>query len=363
MIRLLFLSCTILFTFQLHAQRIGVKAGLALATYNAIGRQHPDPYYSKSIINTTLKPGIIVGGYADFELNKNLFLRPGTEIVVKGSVEEAEYTNNGSNLLLRSTYNFSAVDFPIQIVYKKDQNKNRQLLLGAGIIPGILIEGGLNKGDLGAGLLAGYQFPSGINFTLTYNHGLLNVATHSYDYLKLKNRYLGLTMGYQFHSATTNSNQTIEPETKEIPSLNSPAKAVFAEIGGSGGFLSLNYDTRLKNSNKGWGLRVGAGMVTDLNSNGFTFPFAINYLSGERAHFFEMALGATYFSFSERSQDSWFSFTNLKFVAPNAWIGYRYQPEEKHFFFRAGVNQFFAGGINGFLAYPFPGLSFGYSIH
>src|SRR5690242_9971138 len=78
MIRLFFFSCAILFTIQLNAQRIGVKAGLALASYNAIGRQHPDPYYSKSIINTTLKPGIIVGGYADFELNKNLFLRPGT---------------------------------------------------------------------------------------------------------------------------------------------------------------------------------------------------------------------------------------------------------------------------------------------
>ncbi|MDN3655390.1 hypothetical protein QWZ08_07130 [Ferruginibacter paludis] len=142
----------------------------------------------------------------------------------------------------------------------------------------------------------------------------------------------------------------------------SPGQAVYAELGGTGGFLSLNYDTRFDKSNKGLGLRIGIGTITDLNSFGLTLPFGLNYLAGEKVHFFEAALGATFFSFSKQNQDSWFSFTKKQFLAPYCWVGYRYQPTDKRFFFRAGLNQFLAGGLSGFVAKPFPGLSFGYSI-
>ena len=210
--------------------------------------------------------------------------------------------------------------------------------------------------------MVGCQFASGVNYNITYNHGLLNVATHSFDYTMLRNRYLGVTVGYQFRQSVVGSSRTSLPTIEPIKPSTSSAKAVFAELGGTGGFLSINYDTRLTNSNKGWGLRVGVGTITDLNSFGLTVPFGLNYLSGERSHFFEMALGVTYFSFSEQNQDSWFSFRNLKFLAPYLWVGYRYQPNDKRFFFRGGFNQFFASGLSGFVAYPFPSFSFGYSF-
>ena len=61
-------------------------------------------------------------------------------MVVKGSVEETLFAYNGVSNLDRANYNFAAIDFPIQLLYKIEKKKNQQLLLGAGIIPGILIE-------------------------------------------------------------------------------------------------------------------------------------------------------------------------------------------------------------------------------
>jgi hypothetical protein len=232
--RILLFLLTMLLTIQSIAQRVGVKAGLALATSTATGRQHFNPDFVRTVAD------------------------------------------------------------------------------------------GLNQSHLGVGVIEGYPFrPS--------------IAINSKESLPT-------------------------PQPTPTPPSTSPAKAVFAEIGGTGGFLSLNYDTRLTRSNKGLGLRVGVGTITDLNSFGLTVPFGLNYLAGEKSHFFEAALGATFFSFSEQNQDSWFSFTKLKFLAPYVWLGYRYQPADKRFFFRAGFNQFFAGGLKGFVAGPFPGLSFGYSI-
>jgi hypothetical protein len=341
-----------------YSQTIGVKTGLALASYTATSRS-PD----KIIVGTSAKPGFILGSHVDFGLTDHLFLRSGADIVVKGGIEEATYLYNGMSDTFKGSYNFAAVDFPLQLVYKMIAKARQGLLLGGGFVPGILIEGGLNKGDLGAGLLVGYQFSNGLNYNLSYTHGLVNVATHSFDYRKLKNRYLGVTVGYQFRNSAPSNSLTNISQQELVAVPEAPAKALFAEIGGSGGFLSLNYDTRLTKSYKGWGLRIGLGTITDLNSVALTVPFGLNYLSGEKTHFFEMAVGATFFGFSEQNQDSWFSFRNLKFLAPNAWIGYRYQPMDKRFFFRGGFNQYFASGISGFLAYPFPGFSFGYSIH
>jgi hypothetical protein len=342
-------------------QTIGVKTGLALSGYQAVSNRIANPMAPRTNISTSLKPGFVLGTNVDYRLKPGLFLRTGAEVVVKGGVEEGTYTSNGISEPYRTSYNFAAVDFPLLLLYRLKIKGEQQLLLGGGAVPGILIEGGLNKGDLGAGILVGYQFASGLNYNFTYNHGLVNVATHSFDYRTLKNRSLALTLGYQF--APSSSRESQVPEAVQSPvTAQQPANALFAELGGSGGFLSLNYDTRLTKSNRGWGIRVGVGTINDLNSFGFTMPFAFNYLSGERNHFFEAALGATFFHLGEKNQDTWFSFEKENLLAPCFWLGYRYQSLEKRFVFRAGINQFFAADIQGFLRYPFPGLSFGYAL-
>lgn len=58
-------------TTQNFAQRFGINAGLAVATYNAVGKVYM-PGYGKSDISTSPKTGIILGGFADFALGKNL---------------------------------------------------------------------------------------------------------------------------------------------------------------------------------------------------------------------------------------------------------------------------------------------------
>jgi hypothetical protein len=167
----------------------------------------------------------------------------------------------------------------------------------------------------------------------------------------------------QFRTSIATNSRTIPHSTNAAITSTSPGRALYAELGGSGGFLSVNYDTRFSSrSNKGLGLRIGLGTITDLNSPGLTLPFGLNYVAGEKAHFFEAALGATFFSFTGQNQDSWFHFKKNNFLAPYYWVGYRYQPTDKRFFFRAGFNQFFASGLSGFVAEPFPGLSFGFSI-
>jgi hypothetical protein len=257
-----------------------------------------------------------LGSFLDFGLNEQLLLRSGAELVVKGGTETGVDVYNGTSYPYSYSTNFAAVDFPLLLLYKTGATNEKGWLFGGGLVPGILIEGGLRKGDLGASLLGGYQFRNGLHYSLAYNHGLINVATaYHYSYQSLRNRHVALTLGYRFRPS---SSARSEPVVKAVqpPTELKAARSLYAELGGSGGFLSVNYDTRLTKSNKGWGIRFGFGAITDLNSVGFTVPFGLNYLAGERAHFFEMGVGATYFSFGERNQDSWFSFQNLKFLAP-----------------------------------------------
>jgi hypothetical protein len=351
----------LLLCLQSTAQRVGIKAGVALASFAAESNRLTTPNAYLTNYSVSSKPGIVLGSFVDFRLRDNLVLRPGVDVVAKGGVENGLYHSGGIAETYRERKNFAAVDFPLLLLWQAGNKGGHGLQFGAGLVPGILIEGGLNKGDLAAAITAGYRFRSGLEYNLSYNYGLVDVATYYSDYRTLKNRHLALTVGYRFGRPTSPRGDPAavaqQPETAP-----KPARALFAELGGSGGFLSVNYDTRLTKSHKGWGIRAGIGAITDLNSTGLTVPVGLNYLAGEKNHFFEMGLGATYFRFSEQNQDSWFSFSKLSFVAPHVWMGYRYQPVDKRFVFRGGLNQYVASGLSGFIAYPFPGFSFGYSI-
>ena len=89
---------------------------------------------------------------------------------------------------------------------------------------------------------------------------------------------------------------------------------------------------------------------------------AIFRLEGGKAHFFELAAGTSFYHFKKENQDSWFDFTETSFLAPFAWIGYRYQPIERKFVFRAGFTQFIGVRMPEFQRFPYPALSFGYSL-
>ncbi len=140
--------------------------------------------------------------------------------------------------------------------------------------------------------------------------------------------------------------------------VTSPAKAVFFEIGGPG-IASINYDMRFTKSESGIGGRVGfggfsLGTGTDRTSAIF-IPLGLNYLLGKDGkHYFELGGGATIVNTKEGTSNSDFSstFGHLNF-------GYRMQPKDGGFFFRAAINPVFGRGF--FIPY-YAGLAFGYKF-
>jgi hypothetical protein len=356
----LLLLIFMLVTTQVFAQRFGINAGLAKSTYSAVGKTYR-PGYSKSDISTSSKTGIILGGFVDVALTQNLVFRPGFSLVGKGAVEYNTFTNNGTPRRMIEHIGFLAFDFPFNIIYKIKGGKGH-FLFGGGVTPGILSEYNFDGFDLGANGLAGYELANGLSANVTYTYGLLNVATNALYYESLKNRHLGIVLGYTFPRRSTTKPVSPEAGTDPFPPPATTAKVLFAELGGPGGVPSLNFDTRLEKSRKGWGFRAGFGFLNDQDGEGFAIPVALNYLVGERSHFFEMGAGASLYKFNERSQSSFFDFPNENGIAPFAWFGYRYQPLAKGFFFRAGFNKFLIKGTGELMNAPFPSLSFGYAF-
>lgn len=356
------LICTGLLTLQSFAQTFSVKGGIALATYSALSNREANPNAPRSNISASYRTGVTLGGNVDFQLAEKLFLRTGGEMVIKGAEEKGTYTFNGTSSPYQTRYNFFGFDVPVQLLYKTKGSGTPRWVLGGGLVPSLLVEGGLNMGDLGLGAVAGYELPSGMNVNVSYNYGLVNVATNSFDYKSLKNRYLAFTLGYSFKQRTITERSEFRRIREQTTTASWPARAYYAELGGAGGFLSFNYDTRLTKSYNGLGIRAGAGLLFDFDNVGYTIPVALNYLWGDKAHFFELAAGASFHHFKITDQDSWFHFSKTNFLAPFGWIGYRYQPVERKFVFRAGVTHLIGERMPEYARFPYPSLSFGYSI-
>ncbi|HEY0040872.1 MAG TPA: hypothetical protein VGB71_09430 [Flavisolibacter sp.] len=128
----------------------------------------------------------------------------------------------------------------------------------------------------------------------------------------------------------------------------------FLEVGGAGGFLSLNYDRRFSNANNGFGGRIGIGIGEGQPTHMFpdlvlTIPIAVNYLAGQGPHYFEIGAGVTIgtseFGIINGKRQS------LLFVPS---LGYRYQKPIKGFMLRVVASPLIASGVD-FWA----GVSFG----
>lgn len=137
------------------------------------------------------------------------------------------------------------------------------------------------------------------------------------------------------------------------------AKSIYAELGGPG-IASFNFDTRFTDSEKGIGGRVGVGGFKIDDVGAVFFPLAVNYLIGnDDRHYFEVGAGATIASaeadddLEEEDGDPFTgTFGHLHF-------GYRLQPADDGFTFRAGMTPVFGDGY--FIPYYFS-LSFGYKF-
>jgi hypothetical protein len=140
------------------------------------------------------------------------------------------------------------------------------------------------------------------------------------------------------------------------------AQSVYFEVLGAGGTYSFNYDTRFQNTLNGLGGRVGLSYIAADGNSVFSVPVMLNYLLGKNGKYFEMGIGATYIGFDADLKDN--NENEVLFIDGDGFFGtmnfgYRKQPVDGGFMFRAGIAPVFGKG--NFIPW-WPYLSLGFSF-
>ncbi len=141
-----------------------------------------------------------------------------------------------------------------------------------------------------------------------------------------------------------------------LPIQAQHSEVYYIELLGANVAYSVNGDYRFSNKSHGPGFRIGFGIAPSEYETLIGIPIQLNFLSGAKRHKLEAGFGlSTFYSIS--SDDIYFEFY------PSVTVMYRFQPEDRHFVFRAGfspvfIPDFFYNSINGL----WPGLSFGRSF-
>ncbi|WP_262248964.1 hypothetical protein [Parapedobacter soli] len=142
------------------------------------------------------------------------------------------------------------------------------------------------------------------------------------------------------------------------------ATSFYVELGGPG-FISANYDFRFGETRNGIGARFGIGYFSMDDESYLTVPVQLNYLLGKDGNYFEMGIGASYVRYAYDDY-SWLGgeTEQVKHVTENQVMGslifgYRRQPRDGGFTFRAGLSPILIDG--NFIPY-LPYMSFGYSF-
>lgn len=144
--------------------------------------------------------------------------------------------------------------------------------------------------------------------------------------------------------------------------VSAQAQSMYFELGGPG-LASINFDTRFAKEDGGFGGRVGVGGFSVGSSGdrvGVVFiPIGVNYLMGrDGKNYFEIGGGITPViasaSSSSSSVDGDFTST-----FGHVSFGYRMQPADGGFTFRAFISPVFGKGY--FIPY-YGGVSFGYKF-
>jgi hypothetical protein len=217
---------------------------------------------------------------------------------------------------------------------------------------------------------------------------LTHISLQAQDYLQIKNKIDSLKI------QTSKIQNEIDSLVTAYP--HQIQHSIFAEILGSGGFGSLNYDYRFS---RNWSIRAGLGyfywytysgslgMYSYVQTGGsyqetnfigsLTLPIMMNFMTNEGTSpgHFEIGIGIApwfgnyYTRALVRRVDAtgrpigteWSTVSNdfgvSIFLPIN--IGYRYQAFDDGFFFRIGANGLIGGNFGGL---PWLGLSAGYSF-
>lgn len=168
---------------------------------------------------------------------------------------------------------------------------------------------------------------------------------------------------FLFFFFTSNLSAQDSPSSRQL-STHEPgnrAQSVYFELFGPGATYSFNYDTRFQDTLNGFGGRFGLGYIAVDGNGVFSAPVMLNYLLGKEGKYFEMGIGATYISFNsaESADENEVLFIDDSSVFGTMVFGYRSQPTDGGFLFRAGLAPVFGEG--NFIPY-YPYISFGYTF-
>lgn len=133
------------------------------------------------------------------------------------------------------------------------------------------------------------------------------------------------------------------------------AKNIYFELGGPG-LASINYDMRFNKRNDGLGFRAGVGGFSIDEETALFFPIGLNYLIGkDNRNYLELGASFTYVNFKDGAGSG----DNFTSSFGCLSLGYRLQPANGGFLFRAAITPVFGSGY--FIPF-YGGISFGYAF-
>jgi hypothetical protein len=207
---LVFIAITIT-TDALYAQKFGIKAGLNLST------MHAEDDKDGTWDDLKMNPGFHIGATAEFPITEMFSFETGLLLTTKGykmSRERASWDAYESEL------NLLYLDIPLTAKASFDLGGTRIYgvfgpYLGIGLSGKFKSKAGpteedtgsyeydiewgseLKRVDFGLTMGAGVELNS-IQIGLTYSLGLANISSYTDGGYKMKNRVLGISLGYRF---------------------------------------------------------------------------------------------------------------------------------------------------------------------
>jgi hypothetical protein len=142
--------------------------------------------------------------------------------------------------------------------------------------------------------------------------------------------------------------------------------AIYLELLGPGGFYSVNYDRAFGD----FAGRIGFSYMSISASTGLEsasaswlgVPLTFSYLGiGSKNHMLEVGAGVTLWSFGAGASAFGAGATGASalLIAPTGVFGYRMQPKDGGFFFKAGLSPIFLFGGDASVFWPAPHIGLG----
>jgi hypothetical protein len=220
---LLTLTLVLLTTFSFaQTFNYGIKAGLNLST-TAFNVSYPN-----YVVDPQNKTGFRVGVVGDITF-QHFIIQPGLLFITKGYKfsDEFSYSNNYQSYSYHQTGSekFNYLELPVNLLYKIQATPTAKIYAGGGPYTGYALSGSTTSQttgsqtsdyhgnltfgndhtkddfklfDYGVNFIAGIELKKHYTIDLNYSLGLRNIDWTTDDNINIKNRSLGLSVGYLF---------------------------------------------------------------------------------------------------------------------------------------------------------------------